>query len=83
MDLPYGWPDEAKVEARTPACAVVCRQPGGGVCISMRTHQSLAFPERAPARSRRPAGGRSSRAHHDPVNFWQVLSNGALMVIPA
>ena len=82
MDLPYGWPDEAKVEARTPACAVVCATPGGGVCISMRTHQSLAFRERVPARSRRSTRGRSSRAHHDPLNFWQVLSKGALMVIP-
>jgi len=82
MDLPFGWPDEARVEARTPACAVVSPRPGGGVCISMRTHQSLAFPERIPARPRRSTDGRSSRAHHDPVNFWQVLSKGSLMVIP-
>jgi non-ribosomal peptide synthetase component F len=82
MDLPFGWPDEARVEARTPACAVVYPEPGGGVCISMRTHQSLAFPERVSARSRRSTGGRSSRARHDPTNFWQVLSKGALMVIP-
>lgn len=82
MDLPFGWPDEAKVGARTPACAVVYPTPGGGVCISMRTHQSLAFPERVPARSRRSTRGQSSRAHHDPVNFWKVLSKGSLMVIP-
>jgi acyl-CoA synthetase (AMP-forming)/AMP-acid ligase II len=82
MDLPYGWPDEARVDARTPACAVVYREPGGGVCISMRTHQSLAFPARGPARSRRSTGGRSPRTRHDPTNFWQVFSKGALMVIP-
>jgi non-ribosomal peptide synthetase component F len=82
MELPYGWPDEAKVEARTPACALVYPEPGGGICISICTHQSLAFPERVPARPRRPTGGRSSRARHDPTNFWQVLSKGALMVIP-
>jgi non-ribosomal peptide synthetase component F len=82
MDLPFGWPDEARVGARTPACAVVYPEPGGGVCISMRTHQSLAFPERVSTRSRRATGGRSSRARHDPTNFWQVLSKGALMVIP-
>ena len=82
MDLPYGWPDEAMVEARTPACAVVYPKPGGGICISMRTHQSLAFPERVPARSRRSTGRRPFPAHHDPVTFWQVLSKGSLIVIP-
>lgn len=82
MDLPYGWPDEARVEARTPACVLVSPEPDGGVCISMHTHQSLACPERVPARSRRSTGGRSSRARHDPTNFWQVLSKGASMVIP-
>jgi hypothetical protein len=82
MDLPYGWPDEARVGPRTPACAVASAAPGGGVCIWMRTHQSLAFPEHALAKTRRSTSFHSPGAYRDPLDFWQVLSQGALMIIP-
>jgi len=82
MDLPYGWPDEAEVGAHTPACAVAYAKPGGGVGISMRTHHSLAFPDRVPAKTRRFTGDRGSHTHHDPVRFWQILSKGESMLLP-
>jgi surfactin family lipopeptide synthetase A len=82
MDLPYGWPDEAPVGVHTPACALVYARPGGGTCISMRSHHALAFPERIAAKTRRSTGNQGSHARHDPVRFWQILSKGEPMTLP-
>lgn len=82
MDLPYGWPDEARVSTNTPACVLAFTALGEGLCIWMRTHKSLACPERVPARDSGTTGAQFPGTYPNPVNFWQVLSRGDLLTIP-
>lgn len=71
-DLPYGWPDELPVGARTPAVAYAKVSGDGDLCISVRTHQALgASLDGAPA------------ADADPGGLWRPLSSGAPLTIQA
>jgi hypothetical protein len=75
-DLPYGWPEEADIGAATPAHAFATMSERGGVCMSLRTHRALAtFQHAASPHGPVPA------AIPDPVHFWRVLSEGALLSI--
>jgi hypothetical protein len=82
MELPYGWPDEAGIGPSTPACVLVFTALGEGVCIWMRTHKSLASPERVLAKDSGTTGRQFPNAYPNPGDFWQVLSKGDLLTIP-
>ena len=82
QDLPYGWPDEARIGAGTPACALATSTLDDGLCVWMRTHQALAFPEREAGDDGRSSDQRPHFACRDSRKLWQVLSKGALLTIP-
>lgn len=75
-DLPYGWPDELPVGARTPACAHATLTPRGDLCIVVRTHRALnELLGRAPPARAEPV------PWPDPGSLWRPLSSGAPVTI--
>jgi non-ribosomal peptide synthetase component F len=77
-DLPFGWPDELPVCARTPAHAYATVSADGDLCIFVRTHQALGR-SLDNATAARPA----LWADADPGGLWRPLSSGAPLTIQA
>jgi non-ribosomal peptide synthetase component F len=77
-DLPFGWPDELPIGARTPAHAYATVSADGDLCIFLRTHRALGL-SLDHAAGARPAPW----ADADPGGLWQPLSHGAPLTIQA
>jgi hypothetical protein len=77
FDLPYGWPDEPRIDARTPACAFATVSISGELNITVRTHHALGACLDA-ANGVRPAPAGDA----DPVLLWRPLSSGDPLTIP-
>lgn len=75
-DLPYGWPDELPVGARTLACAYATLTPDGNVRIDVRTHRALGE-----LLGRAPLARPELATELDPGGLWRPLSCGSPLTI--
>lgn len=71
-DLPYGWPDEQRIDSHTPASAHVYLSGDGSLQLHLRTHASLGasldpWLGQLPSQTQQP----------DPNIMWRPLSRGA------
>jgi len=72
-ELPYAWPDEHPVQARTTACAVPYQQAPRSFGIAMLTHEDLHALCDTPAV---PPGSQAM------AGLWGPLTHGAPITLP-